>query len=425
MKIHTSKEEKSSKKQKTFDGEFDIPEYQLGKRKSRNGRKARALKRIGIIVLIFALVAGLFYLPPLYFKEADRVRLPSEVIAGDDTMLQVSISYMRNNPDLDFDGDGLTNEQELEYNTNVYGIDNDRDGVTDYAELYITETNPCLYDDGIIEYVKSLGGAANDPFKIHNVVMWADDYESKAKGSVVLLQDGYRFSNFSGWVQFPEGKYAYKVENGYQTALKSNGNGQFYIDCKNSLETVRVYNSELPMTYLVHVFGNVFYMEDNWIGKALSFILPSYGTAPITCRKVAIADGDGTNEEIATANPITTINLEELSESRFGMNQNSLTDLSYVYEEINKGNNVVASLYSHTTGEVLVEIYGYTNRDNLLIADPETGEELGYLNITVQSSRLLDNSESIQQYEWFSFEGCGYSSELKHRISFPLSVKAE
>lgn len=403
--------------------DFEIPEYTLGKRRVRKAKKKHIPKPLMITVMILAAIVLVLYVPPIFFGEKVAA-LPSTAIPGDDTKLQASIAYMRNNPDLDFDGDGLTNEQELEHSTNVYGIDNDNDGVTDYAELYITETNPCLYDDAIVEYVKGLGGEANAPFKIHNVVMWADDYESKAKGSVVLLNDGYRFSNFTGWVQFPQGKVAYKIENGYHVQLKSNKNGQIYIDCDKEMETVQVFDEELPATYLVYLFGNKYYIDDNAFGKILNFILPNYGTTPLTCKKVAVMDVDGSGKETAKANPIAAVDVSNLSESRFGLNQTTLDDLADVYAEIDRGNNVVISLYSHTTGEALVVCYGYTNKNNLLIADAVTGKELGYLNITVRSSRLLDSSGNIQQYEWFDFSGCGYSSAAKHRIAFPISVHA-
>ncbi|MBQ3569431.1 MAG: hypothetical protein IJA20_02030, partial [Methanocorpusculum sp.] len=52
-----------------------------------------------------------------------------------------------------------------------------------------------------------------------------------------------------------------------------------------------------------------------------------------------------------------------------------------------------------------------------LVCDPSTGEQLGVINITAYSERILDVSGTIQEYEQFAFSGCGYSSAARHRIA--------
>lgn len=412
---------------KPKNNEFDIPEYVIGKTRKKKKKEGKIPKGLKVFLAIFTVLCAFIYITPLFFLPSSDALLPSATVSCDDSMLQAAIAYRSNNPDVDFDGDGLTNEQELTNETNVYGIDNDGDYVTDYAELYLTKTNPRFADDAIVQYIRSLGGEANEPFKVHNVIMWADDYSSKAVGSVVPLRDGYKFSNFDGWVQFPEGKFAYQVVNGYQKALKENTNGQFYVSSAKTDVVVRVYDKPLETQVQLSLFGNDIYFADSAFGTALSTVLPSYGTFPITCQKVATADIDGTNNETATVNQIVIVDgntLQELSDERFGRNQNSLEDLSFVFSEIDNEKNVIVSLFSPMAGEAFVEVYGYTNKDNLLIADPLTGKGLGYININVCSSKLLDSSETIQQYEWFEFNACGFNSANKHRISFPLSVNA-
>ncbi len=46
----------------------------------------------------------------------------------------------------DWDGDGLTNEQEKKYGTNPNEADTDHDGLTDYQEIMIFHTNPLKAD---------------------------------------------------------------------------------------------------------------------------------------------------------------------------------------------------------------------------------------------------------------------------------------
>lgn len=65
-------------------------------------------------------------------------------------------------------------------------------------------------------------------------------------------------------------------------------------------------------------------------------------------------------------------------------------------------------------------IYGYTSQGDLLAADPETGEELGTIRIEERASRLYDKEGKIMQYEWFLFDGLGFSSNNKDRISFSM-----
>lgn len=397
--------------------ELIIPTYTLQKKHKKIPKWAVITS--GVVLVIFSTI----YLPPLLIAEPDtttRGSVDASSIA-DIKATETAIQYMRNNPEADFDNDGLTNEQELSANTGVYIIDNDDDGTTDYAELYLTETNPCVKDDSIINFVvqadAKTGNTVNTPFKVHDVVMWADDYESKARGGVIQLSDGsYNFYRFKGWVQFPTTvESAYKVVNGTQQALKKNENGYFYID-STDLTNVRIYDKQPATCYIVSLLGTRYSLPDNAGSKILNFILPSHGFGLITCKPALMNDLDETWNEVATSNSIVTMKLGEYAESRFGRDQQSLSNLSQIFREIDKGNNVIISLMSHEVGEVFLEVYGYTNRNNLLVCDPKTGESFGVININVINERVLDQSGSISSYEHFTFSGCGYSSAARHRF---------
>ena len=406
--------------------ELTIPTYTLGRRPP-----GKHFRRNLVIIAAFALLLISIYLPPLFISEPSVDIYASVDLSAkaDRTAMESAQIYLRNNPEADFDNDGLTNEAELNANTGVYIIDNDDDGVTDYAELYLTQTAPRIPDTSIQSFVinadAKTGNAVNTPFKMDDVVLWADDYASKARGSVLPLEDGsYIFYHFKGWVQFPVGKFAYMVQNGLQTALRTNENGYFYINT-DAMVNVRVYEEQPAACHILNLLGARYTIPDNLLGKLLSFLLPSNGFGLITCRSALRNDLDDTWTESAIANPITKHSVDVLSEDRFSADQRDLKTLNSIFSQIDSGNNVILSLMSHSVGESLVEVYGYTNRNNLLVCDPLTGAELGIIRVSPYSTRLLDASGTIQEYQFYFWSGCGYSSSARHRIVVVDAFPAE
>lgn len=405
--------------------EVTIPTYSLVKPKKKIPRP------VLICTMVVLLIFTTIYLPPMIIEEPDMTYHASVDLSAsaDPEAMELAQSYMRNHPEADFDNDGLTNEEELNAGTGIYVVDNDFDGTSDYAELYLTESNPTVPDDAIIKFVINAdnknGTTVNTPFKVHDVVLWADDYESKARGSVVKLPDGsYNFYRFQGWVQFPEDiAAAYEVDNGIQVALKKNESGYFYINSPE-LKNVRVYAEQPETCYIISLLGNRFSTPDNIFFKFLSWIFPSHGMGLITCRPALVNDLDGTWDEVSVVNDKSQYRASSFPNERFGFDQRLLTDLSGIMAEIDSGNNVIISLMSHQVGEAIVEVYGYTSRNNLLVCDPSTGEDLGVINIDILPERMLDQSGSIEEYEHFAFNGCGYSSEARHRIVVLDYVKA-
>lgn len=397
--------------------QYTIPTYTLEKKRRKIPLPALILFAVALVIFV------VIYLPPLIISEPDTsVRLSVDMTPyADPNAMEWAQKYLRNNPDADFDGDGLTNEQEIDCGTGVYLIDNDGDGTTDYAELYYTETNPKYYDNAIQNFVQQsdarTGSTVNTPYKVHDVVLWADDYEAKSRGSVVPLADGsYNFYLFKGWVQFPGSvEYAYKVAYGRQTPLAKNEAGYFYIDSKE-LTNVRVYAKEPERCYVVSLLNTDYKMSDNIGSRILCALLPSKGFGLITVKPALCNDLDGTWDEVAIVNDIVTLRLAEYADTRFGRNDLSLNDLSNIFTEIDNGRNVIIQLMSHDVGEVYLEVYGYTNRNNLLVCEPRTGDTKGVINVDVMSERVLDSSGTITLYEHYSFGGCGYASTARHRL---------
>lgn len=402
-----------------------IPTYSLEKKKRHVPKWVMIVSTVALAIFVT------IYLPPMLIEEPNLTYRASVDMRqdADRQAMELAQVYLRNNPDADFDNDGLTNEAELNAGTGVYIPDNDNDGTTDYAELYLTETNPIMADTSAIDFVMNAdnktGSAVNTPFKVHDVVMWADDYTSKARGGAIKLSDGsYNFYHFKGWVQFPEAPVAaYKAVNGIQIKLEKNENGYFYID-DSSLVNVRIYTEQPQACHLISFWGKGYQIPDNFFGKALSFIFPSKGFGLITCKPALVNDFDGTWDETAVANDIIKVRLGNFSETRFGRDQQLLTDLSTIFAHIDDGDNVIIQLMSHEVGEIYLEVYGYTNRNNLLVCDPTTGENLGVINISVIGERYLDQSGTITNYEHFYFDGCGYNSASRHRITILDTVNA-
>ena len=67
------------------------------------------------------------------------------------------IELTEENKSLDYDDDGLTNEEEKQYGTSMINSDSDGDGLTDYEEIHRYNSDPTKYstsDDNISDYIK-------------------------------------------------------------------------------------------------------------------------------------------------------------------------------------------------------------------------------------------------------------------------------
>ena len=416
MEIKIQESEKNKRKEV-------IPQYHLDK-----GGQGSHKKRIIIPILVLLLIVSIIYVPPLFLDEKSNTAYDSVKLPENPASLQELTLYKSNNPQADFDGDGLINDVEINQSgTGIYTIDHDGDGVTDYAELYINNppTNPKVYDDGIVEFVKKqdklLGTQCNTPFKDAGIIMWADDYSSKARGTVIETYEGvYLFQRFNGFVQFPEKiKSAYQIVNGYQVELKQNEQGYYYIASETEPVYVRVHEDEMQSCGCLELLGKAYQIKNENLSKILTAVLPSKGFGFITCKQVLSEDFDLGSRETAYQNNYQHINLDTLvlADSRFSRNYNQLTDFNNLKSHLEDGDVAIISLVSSNFGESIVEVRGYTNRNNLILCDPLTGADYGILQICVQSSRLLDQSGAITRYEYFSFNGCGYTSANRDRIA--------
>ena len=408
--------------------EIEIPSYQV---KRGNGKRNLPPLKIVIPIAVVLLILIALYVPPMLYSVPART-YQSTALVPDPVTLENFVNYKSTAIDLDFDGDGLKNLEEKNYQSGIYTVDSDGDGISDYMEVETFGTNPIVYDNGVIEFVKNHDRNSEDtiktPFKIGDVIVWPDDYNSKARGSIaVLSNDRYQFSAFNGWVQFPEDIVsAYEVVDYYQKPLKKNDQNCYYISSAKSTVIVKVHKTEVNEVVCLSILGKDKMLPNNFGGKLLKAILPSRGVGLLTCKPATEDDFNYKEKEVVRHDPtVTTNTLNDFSLERFNRNNNTMGDLRALMKAIDDGNNVLVSFASASTGEVLVEVVGYTDQYNLLVCDPPTGDSLGIVQVAPISHRILDKNETISVYDTFGFAGCGFTSGKKDLIMMLATISPD
>lgn len=397
----------------------EIPTFGVDGKVIIPGKKERQ-KKIKRTVVIVSAIALFIYIPQFFMGNTSSSEDNKLAVSLDVSAVKRSTDAMKENSAADFDNDGIDNGEEQNQNTNCWFLDSDQDGLTDYCEIYITKTNPNKADVGYLADKQKTedgkkGKRVSSPYKIGNVILWANNYTSKAYGSVVETTRGYRFSNFSGYAQFPDpsGKYYYRLKDGIRTPLTYRADENVYEI--EPYDTIEVYNKELLRIVDLNVFGKHVYLEKNKFSSILAVIFPSKGffSAQVKCRMDIEPD---TRE--STTTDIIKIEYDKEDASRYTMNTNSLSNLQYVRETIKKGSCVEVSLYKPSKGEYIGIIYGYTYEGDLLIADADTLEPIGTLKITETAKKIMNNDGDLVSYSYFDFKGLGFDSKKFDRICF-------
>lgn len=397
----------------------EIPTFGVDGKVIIPGKKERQ-KKIKRTVVIVSVIALFIYIPQFFMGNTSSSEGNKLAVSLDVSAIKRSTDAMKENSAADFDNDGIDNGEEQNQNTNCWFLDSDQDGLTDYCEIYITKTNPNKADVGYLADKQKTedgkkGKRVSSPYKIGNVILWANNYTSKAYGSVVETTRGYRFSNFSGYAQFPDssGKYYYRLKDGIRIPLTYRADENVYEI--EPYDTIEVYNKELLRIVDLNVFGKHVYLEKNKFSSILAVIFPSKGffSAQVKCRMDIEPD---TRE--STTTDIIKIEYDKEDASRYTMNTNSLSNLQYVRETIKKGSCVEVSLYKPSKGEYIGIIYGYTYEGDLLIADADTLEPIGTLKITETAKKIMNNDGDLVSYSYFDFKGLGFDSKKFDRICF-------
>jgi len=397
----------------------NIPQYNAsGKVITQETKKKK--KIIPIIGFIIVSVLAFIYVPAIVMSFHTKKSNAGYTVPVNVSAITLSNEELQKNPTEDFDGDGLDNSKEVLEGTNPWNIDTDFDGATDYYELYTSKTDPTTYDDDIIINIQKRhdddeGKRLSSPYKMGNVILWADDYISKSHGGVIQTMTGYRFYKFKGYAQFSSDKmYLYAIKDGVREKLE-------YLENENAwrideVEEVEAYTEPLEEVIVFGLFSKRMYAKPNVFTKGLACILPNDGF--IIAKKMTVKDVDPDIEHTITVSTITAPHFSSTDTKRFANNTNSLSNLQYVYEMIRNNKCIAVSLFNTTNGEYIGVIYGYTDSGDLLIADYNSLEHVGKIKVAEIGRKMLDGSENIVYDTFFSWNGLGFNSSIGDRISF-------
>ena len=395
-----------------------LPRYGIDGQRINKKFKRRTLGKKGrclIGVLFFFLM---FYLPGIvYHHLPEQNPETGETLERNKNAISIANDIVKEAGSEDFDSDGLSNEEEIDLGCNPWNPDSDGDGICDGAEQK-RNTDPTKADDGLLMEIKAAdqkkGESFNTPYQINGIILWADDYNSKAYGGVVRTLNGYRFSNFKGWAQFPK-KYCYEfLPNGQHIEMKYRKEENVY-QIKNDHEIINT-DEKLNMVNKITWFGlkRVYLKEGKWLNR-LTDLLPDFGI--ISGERIALSDTQPDSESFTKAN-IQSIAVEDTETPRFGVKKNSLEDLSSVYAKVRDGGCVCVSLFSQTKGEALGIVYGYDRQGNLLVADRKQRKPAGKILIKVSGGKSIRKGKTVVQRSWIDFDGFGFHSNEGDQINF-------
>ena len=312
-----------------------------------------------------------------------------------------------NSSETDFDNDGVTNSAEYELGLNPFNIDTDRDGIIDGVEIK-NNTDAKTKNDDLINLIekadKSNKKDIEMPFVKNDMVIWCDDYESKAYNSIAQTLNGnYVISDFNGYVRFRESEAtAYVIRNGYYEKLEYVDASQAYrVDAENEPVYITISANEKEYVTQFTLFSKNKTIKNEKIGKILEFLLPA-SDSWLCAKRIA----EENNEEPIKAeeqNIVTTMEFPEVD----GLEEQMLKKCSYdlkvikaVYDAIDNDQSVSCCVFNLSQYEI-VYVYGYDNYGNLLVCDKDYNK-LGTIPIIPKNTFRYSGDELVQ-VEYFEF----------------------
>lgn len=150
---------------------YNLEEYQKEeKEKKKSERKEKIYKiklKIALLLFLIFIIAililvGLNFFGKQSHKTEKYAQLETKTQENEEELVYGGVDLnefelTEENKNLDYDGDRLTNEEEVQYGTNVRNSDTDGDGLSDYDEIKKYNSDPTKYStsgDNISDYIK-------------------------------------------------------------------------------------------------------------------------------------------------------------------------------------------------------------------------------------------------------------------------------
>lgn len=372
-------------------------------REHNKGPLTKFAKPALITAITVVTVFGAFYIPQLFMKDDPGELISTPNASGWQQMQEYLLSHKGD----DFDKDGMTNWDEIQSGSDPFFPDSDFDGIFDGIDDKPTEKGKKLENAIMAE-----GTTRKDPYSINGVVLWPDNNKSWLHGAVIEVQDGFQFTNFEGWVKFPSGTYAFQYSNGAHTLLPYRAETNTWHITKDC--TVVLRDTIPENTYCISFFNHSFYVRNHIIGNIFNALLPSKGW--LTCQKMWLDDTFVDTQSVTYA-PYRKVNTVNIG-TYYGNYNKKLDTLANVYQVIKNGSPMLVSLQSEEHGECILEVYGFTQAGDLIVADTQFKDRAGVLTIDIKCERIIEDDGSVGTFGWFEFSGCGYSSYEGAKIAF-------
>ena len=343
--------------------------------------KFRKIKKTAASLLVFAVLAGAVYIPSFFPEDKAVVSYYSL----DDLDQTLDISDF---PDADYDGDGIVNSKDD--TPFVFSFDDNQKN--ELKELTGTAD-------------KDTGKGAKSPFETDcGVILWAENYDAKANGTVVKTDYGYRIYDFKGWAHFPESdkKYAYSYDfdkKEYAPLKYNESQKAYYIkgDC-----FVQLLEGVIDNDYVFEFLGKKHTLKTG--GAFWAFLLPGGGRTFLKC----YTDTDMISEIESVSNLLDDTEYS-ISDKMFGISTNTFEDLTKVYNTIRNGQNVLVLLADSEKSSVGI-INGIDESGNLVVVNPKSKTYAGKIYVTPKAYKMV-NDDSVSTYYTFDFYGFGYSGD--------------
>jgi hypothetical protein len=239
----------------------------------------------------------------------------------------------------------------------------------------------------------------------------------------VKLNDRFYIKDFTGWI------------------LLKDMSGYPYISVKENIWTVPQYKQESPDLYVyipgsctlevlpsltkpvtaVRFAGGKTQLKDSGVRKPLIFLLGMLLPEKSGClwnigdiyqtTEYHLKKEEATVLAEAVMPEFNAYNTKRFTEPNF-----SLAVLNHVYKLIDSGKTCIVSLFNQS-GEALGIVYGYDSNGNIYVADYQSGQPMGKINIFPTSGFYYDG-ETLAMIDWYEFDGLGFSSGAGYKMSF-------